>query len=434
MGILVIILVGLLYYYSLAPTTTMTTMTTIHRPLLLPESVTQLKVMTKVDDKSSALRGGEVDGVKVSTAKAQPPQPKVVCGGHSASSCAECPQGNGASWCHGDCAWCDERDECQEKHAHCLECTNKGPTPQSCHRLQPDCTWCEGTGRCVAVDAFCPRERPWLPPEPEPWFVPPQPIDRYGLTVSVVLPCGSENEYFERTVRSVRAATPPEVLQEIVVVDDNSIPPLEPMFALDKDEYRVKFVRSNVTLGLIDAKHRGALAATGDVVVFFDCHVKPALGYWEPFVRNIAENPKRVVVPAITALDVFTWKEFNRPNPGSGGGLSKCYITLDSAFKWTTDDKPWVPAMSGGLLAIARDWFFEVGGHDQAMKVNNYCFFLCVRACRKGWGTFILNLYFDAHASLCLFLFVFSSSVNQRDGEARISICRSAFGAAAERS
>ena len=29
----------------------------------------------------------------------------VSCGGHRASSCNECPQGNGAAWCNGDCQW-----------------------------------------------------------------------------------------------------------------------------------------------------------------------------------------------------------------------------------------------------------------------------------------------------------------------------------------
>jgi len=51
--------------------------------------------------------------------------------------------------------------------------------------------------------------------------------------------------------------------------------------------------------------------------------------------------------------------------------MSKCYLTFDSDFKWTTDSKPWVPVMSGGLLAMGRDWFFKIGGHDQAMKVSN---------------------------------------------------------------
>ena len=31
----------------------------------------------------------------------------VSCGNHGATTCADCPQGNGASWCHGDCRWVD---------------------------------------------------------------------------------------------------------------------------------------------------------------------------------------------------------------------------------------------------------------------------------------------------------------------------------------
>ena len=36
---------------------------------------------------------------------------KVTCGRHSAPSCKECPNGNGASWCNGECMW--KNDECQ---------------------------------------------------------------------------------------------------------------------------------------------------------------------------------------------------------------------------------------------------------------------------------------------------------------------------------
>jgi len=35
----------------------------------------------------------------------------VVCGGHTAASCSECPQGHGASWCNGDCEW--SNNECK---------------------------------------------------------------------------------------------------------------------------------------------------------------------------------------------------------------------------------------------------------------------------------------------------------------------------------
>ena len=36
----------------------------------------------------------------------------VNCGGHSASSCANCPQGKGKAWCNGDCTWLDGEDIC----------------------------------------------------------------------------------------------------------------------------------------------------------------------------------------------------------------------------------------------------------------------------------------------------------------------------------
>ena len=30
---------------------------------------------------------------------------EVFCGGHTAKTCSDCPQGNGAGWCNGDCVW-----------------------------------------------------------------------------------------------------------------------------------------------------------------------------------------------------------------------------------------------------------------------------------------------------------------------------------------
>ena len=36
----------------------------------------------------------------------------VSCGKHKANTCADCPQGKGANWCHGDCQWVNGR--CQQ--------------------------------------------------------------------------------------------------------------------------------------------------------------------------------------------------------------------------------------------------------------------------------------------------------------------------------
>ena len=185
------------------------------------------------------------------------------------------------------------------------------------------------------------------------------------LTLSVVLPCAMEHRFMRPTARSVFAATPPDILHEIIVVDDGSTPPLAPTFP-DAASYKVRIVRHEATLGLIGAKKTGGDAATGDIIVFFDCHVKPAAGYWEPFVAHVAENYRRVVVPTITSLDVTTWVESSRPR-GGGGGMSKCYLTFDAEFKWTNDATAFVPVMSGGLLAMSRRWWAETGGYDAEM-------------------------------------------------------------------
>ena len=65
-------------------------------------------------------------------------------------------------------------------------------------------------------------------------------------------------------------------------------------------EYKVRFIVHERPLGLIGAKRTGADAAWGGIIVFFDCHVKPAPDYWVPFVENVEKNYRRVVVPIST--------------------------------------------------------------------------------------------------------------------------------------
>ena len=38
--------------------------------------------------------------------------PGVGCGNHRASTCKECPQGHGASWCNGECNWNQATSTC----------------------------------------------------------------------------------------------------------------------------------------------------------------------------------------------------------------------------------------------------------------------------------------------------------------------------------
>merc|ERR1719161_3380843 len=102
--------------------------------------------------------------------------------------------------------------------------------------------------------------------------------------ISVVLPCAYEGEFAVKTARSIWDNTDRHYLHEIVIVDDGSNPRLKPLFPNSMLEgptkLPLKFLRHEKPLGLIKAKKAGGDNATGDVIVFLDCHVKPRRG-WE---------------------------------------------------------------------------------------------------------------------------------------------------------
>mmetsp|Transcript_15535 Transcript_15535/g.33722 ORF Transcript_15535/g.33722 Transcript_15535/m.33722 type:complete len:785 (+) Transcript_15535:300-2654(+) len=183
-------------------------------------------------------------------------------------------------------------------------------------------------------------------------------------TISVVLPCAEERDYAFKTVRSFFEMTPSHVLHEIVVVDDGSNPPLADTHLKEdiQKKYKVKICRHENTVGLIGAKKTGGDAATGDIVAFFDCHVAPQTNWYEDFLRLIGQNYRRMVVPQITALNVDTWTQ-----EGSGGGMSKCYVTWDGDFKWGGPDDMYMGMLSGGLLGLSKRWWDESGGYDSEM-------------------------------------------------------------------
>lgn len=184
-------------------------------------------------------------------------------------------------------------------------------------------------------------------------------------TLSVVLPCANEGEFVLKTIKAVSSSVPGgrTILKEIIVVDDGSKPSVKKTVSAKlREEMGVKIVRHNKSMGLIRAKSAGGAAATGDIIVFFDCHVAPQKGWHELFLKSMSENYRRIVVPAITDLDIDTWQQLKRHS-----AVSKCYLTWDADFKWLQSQDNYIPILSGGLLGISQRWWKETGGYDSEM-------------------------------------------------------------------
>jgi len=180
------------------------------------------------------------------------------------------------------------------------------------------------------------------------------------VTMSVVMAAHNEHQYMARTLKSLYERTPASILTEIIVVDDGSSPPLA---ASCVDYPEVKIIRHEDRRGLIKSKTEGGNAASGDMIMFLDAHVKPEWNWAEPILRHMNINYKRVVVPLIPILDGETWE----PNNNAVG--SKMMFDWSLMFNWFEDFNDIVPCMSGGLFGISRQWWHESGEYDYQMMM-----------------------------------------------------------------
>lgn len=179
-----------------------------------------------------------------------------------------------------------------------------------------------------------------------------------------------------RNVVGVINRTPPELLGEIILVDDDST--LEELKHLDEHLAQlpaglIKHVRRNVHNGIVGARIRGAQEATHPIIVFLDSHSEVTTGWLEPLVERIHGDRTRVVVPSLGSINTRslqmhmggTWP----PTKGSfNWRLTFTIVAADPEKDLMGKDFEIAPVrspiMPGGLFAMDRRFFFELGAYD----------------------------------------------------------------------
>ena len=201
------------------------------------------------------------------------------------------------------------------------------------------------------------------------------PVEHLGTVSVIIIFYNEARSTLLRTVQSVLDRTHPLLLKEIILVDDKS--DMAHLGAdLDRDVAgyaKTKLLRLQNRSGLIRAKVHGAKAALGDVVLFLDSHCEVNDGYLEPLLDRIYRNRKTVAMPIIDAVHFETWEHRT-------GLLERGIFDWTLTFKWkrlTTSEEharradphaPFAsPAMAGGLFAMDKAYFFEIGAYDMGM-------------------------------------------------------------------
>lgn len=182
-----------------------------------------------------------------------------------------------------------------------------------------------------------------------------------------------------RAIYSVLDRTPPQLLHEIILVDDGSDE--EAPWLADGGEFelhlqllpKTKLARLSGRNGLMRARNVGASLATGETITFLDSHIEVGPGWLEPLSGRIAEGIRdgmnRVVVPAIDNIDAdnFVYNAGGIDVLGHTWGLGQTGITTE--FDGNSVKPMRSPIMAGGLLSLSRKYFDELGFYDPEMRL-----------------------------------------------------------------
>ncbi|KAK2723231.1 polypeptide N-acetylgalactosaminyltransferase 11-like [Artemia franciscana] len=180
-----------------------------------------------------------------------------------------------------------------------------------------------------------------------------------------------------RTVTTILRRTPDRLLKEVIIVDDNSD---------DRETYenirnfvahnypkKFKVYRTPQHEGLIRARLYGAKIASAKVILFLDSHVEVNEGWIEPLLSRISENRSTVVTPVIDMIspDTFVYTASPLVRGGFNWGLHFKWDSLRKKLKAEEDFvKPIEsPTMAGGLFAMDKKYFEDLGAYDPGMDV-----------------------------------------------------------------
>lgn len=179
-----------------------------------------------------------------------------------------------------------------------------------------------------------------------------------------------------RTVHSVLNRTAENLVHEIILVDDHSS--LETL----KDELqnyvkklpKTKLLRTARREGLIRGRMIGAKNAIGEVLVFLDSHCEVNKDWLPPLLERIKKNPTTVVCPVIDMIntDTFDYQSSPLVRGGFNWGLHFSWEPVPKHLLVKPDDYVLPirsPTMAGGLFAMDRNYFNQLGQYDEGMNI-----------------------------------------------------------------
>lgn len=178
-------------------------------------------------------------------------------------------------------------------------------------------------------------------------------------TVTIVMPYLNETwSQMEATLASILLYTPPELLDEILMIDDGNLEDWKFHDKLKATHPKIRVIRNEERQGLIRSKVIGAASMVSPVLVFMEPHCIVTREWLEPLLERINQHEHNIIV--VPTLDIIPEHDFTQYLPANYhiGGFSwalnfmwRELITERNATYQLPEPYP-TPALSGGIFAI----------------------------------------------------------------------------------
>ncbi|XP_060102519.1 polypeptide N-acetylgalactosaminyltransferase-like 6 isoform X2 [Heteronotia binoei] len=194
---------------------------------------------------------------------------------------------------------------------------------------------------------------------------------------SIIIPFHNEGwTSLLRTIHSIINRTPDILIAEIILVDDFSD---REHLKERLEEYmarfaKVRIVRTKKREGLIRTRLLGASIAKGEVLTFLDSHCEVNVNWLPPLLNQIALNHKTIVCPMIDVIDHNHFGYEAQAGDAMRGAFDwEMYykrIPIPPELQRADPSDPFEsPVMAGGLFAVNRKWFWDLGGYDPGLEI-----------------------------------------------------------------
>ncbi|KAL8616542.1 hypothetical protein ACOMHN_036574 [Nucella lapillus] len=143
----------------------------------------------------------------------------------------------------------------------------------------------------------------------------------------------------------------------------------------DVTQGRLHVLRTSGRQGLVRARLLGAKAARGRVLVFLDSHCECGPHWITPLLVALRHDKHKVVSPYIDVIRSESFAFARSPDNLQGDFNWRLEFgwRAIAADQLTSREGPHIPirtpVISGGLFAVYRDFFFNIGAYDDHMDI-----------------------------------------------------------------